>query len=591
MKVSIDIGTSYSSICFLGPEGKVIPVEIGTGTSIYGSKYSLPSAVFLEENGELLVGQAAMNKRKSKPQNFHMEFKRELGQNIPVILGDISFQVEDFYTVLFRYMGACVKKVRDEEIELAYLTYPAAYGQRKKECIVRAAQAAGLFHTELVDEPTAAAMSYCAEGMVKPGQTLLVYDFGGGTFDASLLRYDGRNFKVLVQPVGVERCGGVDIERLIFQDMVKSIDPNMMKQIQENQFYRLRMESQLAELAVKAKHHLSSASIFSEEIEIGFDLVPYQLTIERFNGMIASTVKQTIEACRQLLAQACIEPKQLSAVLLVGGTSRVPLVQQMVKQFVGAVPVLCSPDLELAVAQGALRYAEYRKNVDEKHCHMQAKPQQEEERQHNIASQETQNTKSSTYDRILDILFDGYDDVDNITFVKKNLTSDLITDQNNEKIYPITHLLQLFSFCSKPVGRTNEIAEMRKAAWEFLKGKPRCFFPESTSFVEKKSNIRRTFRIEYDPYLIYDPSFFGNFSYGFAMFPDCIVFRDNEVMKKVLFSKICISQIKVEYPYLILGPGLYMKVKHGDFSQRDIEALKLGIFLNKAIGWFTNNEI
>ena len=366
MKVSIDIGTSYSSICILGPDGKVLPVEIGTGASIYGSKHSLPSAVFLEDSGNLLVGQAAMNNRKRKPQNFHMEFKRELGQDIPVILGNTSFQPEQFYTTLFRHMRDSAQKVRDEEIELAYLTYPATYGQKKRERIIRAAQAAGLFRTELVDEPTAAAMSYCAEGMVKPGQTLLVYDFGGGTFDVSLLKYEGNSFTLLAAPEGLERCGGVDMDRLIFQDMLKVIDPELLQQIQGNKLYRLRLESQLAELAVKAKHHLSSAPEFAEDIAIGFDMVPYRLTGEQFNGMIARMVGNTVEACRQLLEHANLKVSELSAVLLVGGTSRVPLVQKMVKQFAGDIPVLCSPDLELAVVQGALRYTEYQKKAEER---------------------------------------------------------------------------------------------------------------------------------------------------------------------------------------------------------------------------------
>ena len=91
MIVSIDIGTSYSSICMLGPDGKAHSVDIGTGTSMFGSKYSLPSAVFVEDNGNVLVGQAAINSRKRKPQNFRMEFKRNLGENIPILLGNHSF--------------------------------------------------------------------------------------------------------------------------------------------------------------------------------------------------------------------------------------------------------------------------------------------------------------------------------------------------------------------------------------------------------------------------------------------------------------------------------------------------------------------
>ena len=91
MIISIDIGTSYSSLCYLNKEEKAQPIEIATGMSIYGSKYSLPSAIFVEDSGNVLIGQAAMNMRKLKPQNFRAEFKRELGQNIPIVLGQRSF--------------------------------------------------------------------------------------------------------------------------------------------------------------------------------------------------------------------------------------------------------------------------------------------------------------------------------------------------------------------------------------------------------------------------------------------------------------------------------------------------------------------
>lgn len=92
MGISIDIGTSYSSVCIQDAKGEVEPVETSTGISIYGSKYSLPSAVFVEDNGEVLVGWAAMNSRKKKPQNFRSEFKRDLGRDIPIVLGDRSIQ-------------------------------------------------------------------------------------------------------------------------------------------------------------------------------------------------------------------------------------------------------------------------------------------------------------------------------------------------------------------------------------------------------------------------------------------------------------------------------------------------------------------
>ena len=122
MIVSIDIGTSYSSICILEPDGSAKPVDISTGASMYGSKFSLPSAVYVEDDGTVLVGQAAMNSRKRKPQNFRMEFKRDLGQEIPVMLGNRSFRPEELYTEMFRHMKGRAEQSAGEKIEKAYLT-------------------------------------------------------------------------------------------------------------------------------------------------------------------------------------------------------------------------------------------------------------------------------------------------------------------------------------------------------------------------------------------------------------------------------------------------------------------------------------
>ena len=372
MIISIDIGTSYSSICMLGTDGKAVPVDISTGTSMYGSKYSLPSAVFVEDDGNVLVGQAAMNSRKKKPQNFRMEFKRDLGQDIPIVLGNESFLPEDFYTELFRHMKACVARVSDEPIEKACLTCPAAFGTKKREKVLKAAKAAGLFCAKLVDEPTAAAMSFESDGILKGSKTLMIYDFGGGTFDVSLLSYDSGNFSLLTEPSGLEQCGGIDIDRLIFADMQSCIDPELMQKISADPKKSMRLSVQLSELAVKAKHHLSTATEFEEYIEVGMEDFEYTLTTERLNGMIAGLVSQTIETCRKIVSDAGMEPSGLSAILMVGGTSRVPLVQSMVKQFAGKVPVHCSLDLDLAVAKGALEYGKKSALSDAAGAHAQS---------------------------------------------------------------------------------------------------------------------------------------------------------------------------------------------------------------------------
>lgn len=354
MIVSIDVGTSYSSICILGKDGKALPVDISTGASMFGSKFSLPSAVYIEDDGTHLVGQAALNSRKRNPSNFFMEFKRLLGQEIPVVLGYRKLFPEDMYTFIFRHMTECARKMSGETIDRAYITYPAAFTQKQKLKIIHAAAGAGLFETVLVDEPTAVAFNYKEAGYISNGQTVLIYDFGGGTFDASIVTMENDQIVSAAHPRGLEHCGGIDMDRLIFQDMFNTIPEDIRNIIMSQERRRLRMEAQLSELAVKAKHHLSSATKFRDEIELGMDDCSYELDRSRFEMMIAPMIAQTLDVCRYLMKDAGIGHSQLSSVILAGGTSRIPLVQQMVGQFAKGVPVWSVKDLDLAIAMGAL---------------------------------------------------------------------------------------------------------------------------------------------------------------------------------------------------------------------------------------------
>ncbi|MDE7044300.1 MAG: Hsp70 family protein, partial [Acetatifactor sp.] len=249
--------------------------------------------------------------------------------------------------------------MRQEQVELAFLTCPASYGEARKEKLCSAAKAAGLFQVELVDEPVAAAMCYCAGGYIQDGQNLLVYDFGGGTFDVSLLEYRNGAFRLLSEPEGLEQCGGADMDHLILEDMLRVVGQEIIEELKKNQMHYLRFTSQLAEMAVRAKHHLSAAEAFEEDIVIGFDMVPYRLTVEQFNKMIAPLVDETVQLCRQAVKNAGISETDISAVLMAGGSSRVPLVREMASRIAPDASLLCAVDLELAVAQGALEYRRF----------------------------------------------------------------------------------------------------------------------------------------------------------------------------------------------------------------------------------------
>ena len=364
MNISIDIGTSFSSMCMKDNQGKIKPVYIKTAVNMFGNDYAIPTAVCVDKNGDMQLGQAAMNIQQQFPQNFVSEFKRNLGEETPFFLGGESFLPEELYTKFFIYFKECAEKAGGEPVDKVFITYPASYLEhdKRKRKIIGAAKAAGLFDIVLVDEPTAAAMNYLEEGSLPhDAKNLMIYDFGGGTFDVSLIRYDHGQFDLICDPDGDPECGGIDIDRIIYEDIMREVSENYaeaLKMAAENPVYLQRVQFQIQEAAVKAKHQLSSVSYVQQTISIGFETMIYELKREKFDNLIASLVAKSITACRNILQSADMKSEELSAILMVGGTSRVPLVQSMLKQFAGKVPVLTAQNMDLAVVEGALKYRE-----------------------------------------------------------------------------------------------------------------------------------------------------------------------------------------------------------------------------------------
>jgi len=351
MRVGIDLGTSYSSISILNKDGKPEPVHVSTGMSVYGDNYSLPSAVYIEQ-GKIIVGQAAIQSRMRKPENFKSEFKRDLGQHIPYTIGEIQLLPQDLYKELFIHMKNCAEKYSGEIVDSACITHPANYNSYKKELIISAAKAAGILQVDLLDEPTAAALYYYHGKTIENDSTLLVYDFGGGTFDVSLIQYKNGNFETITQPLGVENCGGIDIDRTIFNDILTNIQQDKIEILKQNPLNLQRFKVKLNEISVKAKHHLSYAENFSEDIEIGFDYVNYSLSQQRLNSMIVDLVEETIFCTNRIIQNAGINHSDIDTFLLVGGTSRMPLVRQRLETY-NSSKIQSNVNPELAVSMGA----------------------------------------------------------------------------------------------------------------------------------------------------------------------------------------------------------------------------------------------
>ncbi len=356
--IGIDIGTSYSSVCILNENGQPERVKIATGTSVFGDSYSLPSAVFLEQDGRLLLGQAAFASRMRAPQNFKAEFKRDLGQQAPYLLGGKSYLPEDLYKEFFIHIKKCVDEYMHESVTSTTVTFPAMFNENKKKLIEKAAQTAGFLDVKLIDEPSAAAYCYYSARKLNEGDTLLVYDLGGGTFDIALMRVKNGQFVQLTQPMGNPRLGGSDFDKLIFNDIMALIGEEKIAPIKTNAIHFSRFATTTMELAIKAKHHLSNSSVFSDYISVGFDGVDYTLEGSRYNAMIAPVIEDTMKQVQAILQAAGLKPGDVNKVLLVGGASRTPLVRELLQKELGQEPFK-DIDPELAVCYGA---AVFRKN-------------------------------------------------------------------------------------------------------------------------------------------------------------------------------------------------------------------------------------
>ncbi len=354
MIISIDIGTSYSRVCLLNLDGRRKTIDISSRIGIYGEEYSIPSVVFVDDNDKVLVGQEAMNGYKKMPQNFRSEFKRDLGQNFPIVLGNKNFLPEDFYMELFRHMKEYAEEQWMGEIEKAYITFPSSFGKTKREKIVQAARKAGLFDTELVDELTAVAMCYGEKGILEESDVLLVCDFGGGTFDAAVIKYEAGEYELLVPAERIEHCGGIDIDRIIYSDIYSKIDSELLRPLLINEVNRRRFEGQLVEHVVKIKHQLSTVESVYEDIAVGFDVLEYHLSRSELERMISYLLMQIIDCCRNILSNAGLSVSEISKVLLSGGTSRMPLVQKMVQNFAAGISIYADSSPELMAVHGAL---------------------------------------------------------------------------------------------------------------------------------------------------------------------------------------------------------------------------------------------
>lgn len=356
MRLGIDFGTCYSSSAFLLRDGLVLVKEPLSHT------FSFPSSLYITQQGEVLVGQAAENQRLRTLFRYRSGFKRDLGQQEPFQLGERAMQPEELVAEVLKKLKTEAEQMNGgAAITSAVLTVPAIYADYKRGLMARAGMMAGL-EVALLDEPVATAIYHTwkadAEQRPSGGEVVLVYDLGGGTFDAALVRKTEFGYELLAIPVGLEQCGGIDLDRMIFDHLKQNCSQELRDLLEQRNEDAMRLRAMVTEWCRGLKHQLSEAkeAFVSIPVPGAIAMEPFSLDRATFNEMVSSLVKETTQLCHKLVEMAGIGWESVDYLLMVGGCSRIPYVKELLEnEFQCRVERVDDP--ELAISRGAAIYA------------------------------------------------------------------------------------------------------------------------------------------------------------------------------------------------------------------------------------------
>jgi actin-like ATPase involved in cell morphogenesis len=346
--LGVDLGTTFVAAA-IASAGGVKMITLGDHSVV------IPAAVHLREDGVLLTGEAATLRTLSSPNRGARDIKRQLGNPTPVMLGGQPFDVTALLGTLLREVVEKVVETEGEPPERVMLAHPANWGPFRRALFEEVSQYAGLDNPALVTEPEAAAAHYAASRKLADGQTIAVYDLGGGTFDATILRKQPGGVEILGTPKGIERLGGVDFDEAILSYVDHAAD-GALSELDLGDPQTGVALARLRQDCVAAKEALSVDTEAVVPVFLPGQHFDVRLTRADFEDLVRAPIESTIGALTRTLASAQVQPGELSAVLLVGGSSRIPLVARMVSAELGR-PTVVDTHPKHAVALGAAMLA------------------------------------------------------------------------------------------------------------------------------------------------------------------------------------------------------------------------------------------
>ncbi|EDL63723.1 molecular chaperone DnaK [Bacillus sp. SG-1] len=327
--IGIDLGTTNSCVAVLeGGEPKVIPNPEGNRTT--------PSVVAFK-NGELQVGEVAKRQAITNP-NTVISIKRHMGTDYKEKIEDKEYTPQEISAMILQHLKSYAEDYLGEKVEKAVITVPAYFNDAERQATKDAGKIAGLEVERIINEPTAAALSYGLDKM-EEDQTILVYDLGGGTFDVSILELGDGVFEVR-STAGDNRLGGDDFDQVIIDYLVEQFKKENGIDLSKDKMALQRLK----DAAEKAKKDLSGVS--STQISLPFITagengplhLEVNMTRAKFDELSANLVERTMGPTRQAVKDAGLSVSEIDKVILVGGSTRIPAVQEAIKKELGKDP-------------------------------------------------------------------------------------------------------------------------------------------------------------------------------------------------------------------------------------------------------------
>src|SRR6516164_8025032 len=320
--LGVDLGTTFTAAA-VARDGRVEMATLGDHTD------AVPSVVLIRDDGTVLTGGAAERRAAAEPDRVARAVKRRFGDPVPVILGGAPHPATALIAHQLRDVVDVVSDREGGRPGVVTLTHPANWGPYKRELFAQVPRLAGLGEVHMLTEPEAAAAHYARNDRLDPGALVAVYDLGGGTFDATVLRTTEHGFDILGRPEGIEGLGGLDFDEAVFTHVDQALD-GAVSRLDPADPRATGAAIRLRHECVTAKETLSADTETTIPVLLPELHTEVRLTRGEFEKMIRPAIDATIASLRRALQSAHIELPQLHTVLLVGGSSRIPMVAHLV---------------------------------------------------------------------------------------------------------------------------------------------------------------------------------------------------------------------------------------------------------------------